>query len=496
MQSKVRPVEQASPARPRTGFQESCLAACAQKVKSWYDCEPRPQFLRGPFERSTFLKRACSQLGRVRSAGTLYAQPQFFAYTTFLTGGVVYGTHRDACTDLEYLARDADKGVVLPLVQNANSLYGTRVFVELDLYERLPSAQELRQLLVVLLSSTHTLFGGASVRACVSTCSPRIKKGRSTLGVGVHVVFPDLVVHPVTLQNVLKFLKDALQQAGSPFASDLDESAVRPQSATLRMNGAPKRTVCEACALRAREEHARVACPPDCFQGSVFDAASVYELWLVATHSQSPELEVEFPRTWSTLAQLRNTSVFPDVHAQRSKFSPCSLSVDPQDVARNLVEKRVYLPQRDASTPSAKLARELVALIRRLFPEYSHISSLAQCVYQPDTQRVVGKQLVAQADAEVARRCLVAKRVHKSNTVFFTLDLRSKLLNFGCFDPDCRQVKKQCVTARSVTDSQTSYMLSLAERVAREQQSKAEVAGRDRKRKIDQVVRSRSRPPP
>jgi hypothetical protein len=390
-----------------------------------------------------------------------------FGSWTLLTGGICYRTPREAYRDLEPIAADLDAGRSLPMASNAAHL--VRVFVELDCFQRLPTASELWQLLSLLSEGVRTLFALEKAQVLVSACSPRVKKGRTTAGVGLHLVFPSLAVPPATLHNILKFLQDALLHARSPWAEALDLAPVKPWYATLRPDGVPKRAKCAVCEFKTQRPSSRVACPVGCFGGSVFPKASVYQLWASITYfgTASREARVEHPVHWSTLRKLQATSLHP---APGTVAAKCSLDAHEAAVPRSCAS-RVYLPQReDPAAPSAKLARELAALVRRLFPDYQHLTALGQCTYQPETRCITGKQLVADSDPSLARKCLVAGRVHKNNTVYFTLDLDKRSLAFRCFDPECsstsaprKKPSKDLYVRLEI--KQVEYMKSLAAKV-------------------------------
>lgn len=443
-------------------------AACASQVRSWVSGQ-EGYFEDPPFERSIFLARAYTARS-FRESGPLHSTAKNgtakFAYFTLLTGGVLYsadvsGAYR-SLTDLAY---DIDRQIALPIGANARSEEGTRVIFELDLDERLPTAAEFKQLLSTLYTVVEECFQlPTKPLALLSACAPRQKKN-DALGVGFHLVFPDVVVEVVTLFHVVKYAQDRLARENSPFAAALDLAPVKVHagSVSLRPNGVPKRRACAVCALRKKHPYVRVACSTFCFRGSEFPLSSVYSLLFSFGRSTSGELQADFRcLRWSTLRSLQQTSVFPAPEQVR-RFAQCSLGLEPgtSPQTRGVKRDRVYLRQTSASsTASTRVAHELCALIRRLFPEFATLSSILHCLYDQDNHLVLAKRLVSKQYEDISRRCLIAQRTHKSNENYFTLNLRTRRLVFHCYDVDCRASdRSKARLAREVEERQVEYIV-------------------------------------
>jgi hypothetical protein len=436
-----------------------CLAAaCAQHCAAQRALEDMGDFEAAPFLDSQLLKWAYEN-NCFRESGALNQNFGFGTFT-FLTGGVVYTKsvaeeHKAIAALMVDVARNASP---LPLVCNVGARSGVRVFFELDLDECLPKADELKHLLSVIYTAVEACFPSVNApRAFVSACAPRAKKN-DKIGVGYHIVFSDLIVHPSTLRSVVAFVRDSLERQNVRFALALDANPVKSWYATLRPDGVPKRKACGICALRERYPYLRAACTSTCFRGSIFPLSSVYSLrFFFARSLAKQELEANTQcATWSATQQLQHTLITPA--AAKTLFqnlTPCSLSVEN---SANALDCK-YLRQGNSQTSAAAcVARETCALIRRIFPEYKALSYIKQFMYTED--KIFAKSL----DDDLKRQCLIKKGTHKSNEVYFIFNLKTYKLSFNCFDADCRAKSLRKDLSRSVEKKACAYVATLLSR--------------------------------
>lgn len=350
---------------------------------------------------------------------------QQFAYVTLLNGGVVYFSNAAQFNStLPLLAADSQR-YPLPVVINVCSK--VRLFFELDYNSRVSETELADHLHTLLMHVVYPLFPGARLDMYVSTRPVRYKPHET---VGVHVVFPFVVVEPSTLRSILTFACDRFPHI------PVDSAPAKRQYASLRPNGFPKIERCSNAVHKNSKHQPHFACAAACDRGILYPTSSIYSLDFIAKLQGSGELLVFPAQNLSFKEELLLTNICPT--DSEAPLNQCTLEVAPENA-----RPTQYVPQH-TSVEGTQLRGELLAVIRDRFPEFASAQQLS-CVHQ-EAQQGPGvlylKNIVSQQDPNLAHKCLHAKRYHRQNTIYFRLDLQTGELMFGCYRAACKRKPK------------------------------------------------------
>lgn len=175
-----------------------------------------------------------------------------FEMATLFSGGRLFCTHQEYWRALEPLARDIMASKIMTINEIAHNGYGIRVHFELDFRQKsLPSDDHKIRILHIIRELVKEVFPNRDCRMYIAAQDPKIKYkakgGDPVIAVGLHVVFPLLVVDSHMLRSMNMTLDHRITQE-FPFYNDVvDYQSVRSQSANLRLIYCHKLDPCVTC---------------------------------------------------------------------------------------------------------------------------------------------------------------------------------------------------------------------------------------------------------
>jgi hypothetical protein len=189
---------------------------------------------------------------------TKYGKPQHpfgqnFAHV--YTGGVIKCTHQEWRTLVEEYVKDVIAGNILAISEVCPSNIGIRLFFELDYrsHIRLPKEEEMLKHCQMMKQLVTESFPDQKFTSCkVAKCDPKLKYVQSEpnhpkLAVGLHVVFPYVIVTAWQLRQLVLTLDYRITKDNPFFAHTVDAGSVHTEYANLRPIYAYRMDPCKGC---------------------------------------------------------------------------------------------------------------------------------------------------------------------------------------------------------------------------------------------------------
>lgn len=405
-----------------------------------------------PFHKSQWRKALHDFFG---ASAHIFGSSGEFTRSTFMTGGVIQCSRAVYRAALEQKADDCLKGVVM--TDSEMSPEVSRAFFELDYRDPqfLPEPRIVRDHLRTALGCVHKAFPRVNpLRMAVSVCDlkTKLKAGQDLLCLGVHLVFPDLVVKPALLMRLSAFVDREITASTPEWGGVVDQSSYKTNYTNLRPNGSYKTVKCSACEARSkfsvqpgrrapagesgfgRTMESKVGveglvCPPGCYGGMVVEP-SVYRLSDVLTCTDG-KVQHGFD-TMSMHDELLLTSINPPDSVDLTPgFTDHPDIPQALDLVLTTLRNQNSVAQPLNFRQHHDVLTTLWAIVRDFFPAYAQA--------QVHTMKITDRSVVfITLKSHGSKFCICAGEEH-SNGVFFTVHLKRGTVNFHCYDRVCKQ---------------------------------------------------------
>ena len=175
-------------------------------------------------------------------------------FMTLYTGGTIVCSHEKYTQDLrpKFIA-DIIKGHKFAVSEKCPSRCGIRCFFELDYrsFVRFPTEDEMKSHCLMAFELIHESFPEANSFGRVAKCSEKLKYsnqgGPPKLAVGLHIVFPHVIVDTERLRQLCLTLDLRISIQDPMFSGVVDDSSVHTNCANLRPLYCYRLDQCKGC---------------------------------------------------------------------------------------------------------------------------------------------------------------------------------------------------------------------------------------------------------
>lgn len=159
--------------------------------------------------------------------------------STLFSGGTLHCSPKKYLESLRLKARDISKGVKLTDNEMVHNAYGFRLFFELDYRGVIPEEKTVTEHVRIAQNLVAEVFPGADNQVAVSVCDLKTKKksdGSLQLAYGVHLVFSNIYTNTPWLKRIAMTYDTRLTRVNSVWSGVVDAAGVHSKHASLRPN--------------------------------------------------------------------------------------------------------------------------------------------------------------------------------------------------------------------------------------------------------------------
>lgn len=437
-------------------------------------------------------------------------------FATLYTSGVLTCSH-------EQYKQLWSKYYVTDCIENTNTLLafteycpnaiGIRCFFEFDYrsYIRLPTQDELIKHVQIAQNLIRESFPNntTNIDVYAAKCSPKLKYSRQDklakpkLAVGLHLVFPYIVVHTAELRQLILTLDARITQDNPFFSGIVDPSSVKRECASLRPLYAYRLDNCESCItsrktksktdkklkfMKTEEEWSgqnmymaekedrdsddsdmeldellpldeSVTCRSSiCLRGRKIASPSIYIPWLHINNQGIENLVEKHPGGEVKKKWLELTSIVPDLLFPRSNYVPVQDAVASDSILTTASNSIIFIKEKKINNQilrnnndiklSPQTHTEIYSLITKLIREFDEHYERALINVLHFNSKYNSMYATLKGDRKITNWCFLKEGPHQGNGVFFTFQLKptrtlkTSEMKLGCHDSDCKALYK------------------------------------------------------
>lgn len=420
-------------------------------------------------------------------------------FLNIYTGDSIKVSHKNYRDSLKLYAQDIEEdNCLFALAEVSHNTIGIRVYFEFDYrsFIRLPTEDEMIEHIKLTQNLIRESFPKHdSVYCLVAKCTRKLKKAKSDpngqlkLAIGLHIVFPNIVVDTLTLRQLNLTLDARISSHNLFFAGVVDPASIHTEDATLRPLYAYRMDQCEGCYptraklsqkkkltkksgyLKNLEEwnHDKqklnmepdnevdydsdseedlppldemIKCAQGCFKGKKIPSPSIYKPWLI--FSYEGEISGD-EKTMSIEEWILDMSIVPEVTQSNDLglYQPVSDAIyayTPHTRAQVSVYKNELhiMHQKEHAKNTAYISHQqkpsvfniVKEILRNVHPIYKDILP-DKISFNPVT-----KTLSITVRGKLFNHCLLKNTTH-NNRILFNIRLKKKEVILGCFKKEC-----------------------------------------------------------
>ena len=378
---------------------------------------------------------------------------------TLLTGGTIKAPPEIMWHSMIQRAHDIDAGVVLADNDIVSSPELFCFFMDIDIKSSttLPSLVAIMELVLLCKAAVKASFteeAKSDTRMTVLLSTPKPiwneNQTKHAIKVGIHLVFSNVIVRQVQAIHLTNKIIAAVAASMPEFAQSIDLDPFKDKQVNLRPAFSLKRGTCVTC-----QNIESSGCPTCHGSGRSYDPSVYVPLFVFAHDGTQTNI-----KRWSTYMRLK----FSTIRAAESAKISTGYVDTPNEIqnkatntkhgAKHKGEQRIintrYTKNESTDLDPAvhvNVTEDLMRALQSIIP-YKTLGIVK--ITHNETRNMMFIDVVGDGQY----MCIIKGKgtgyiAHKSNRVFFILNLKNMSLQQHCYDAECRRTrkdyKKDCV---------------------------------------------------